>query len=86
MMITQDVSDTHRRTSRGAGGGLQPPQHLGSSIFWGQWRKFGQKAREVVFGEKKIFSSDKKYFLSSHLRPAKINDWNLKSLWLAEED
>ena len=56
-----------------AGEGLQPPPpNIWAVRFFGQWRKFGRKAREGVFG--KTFFLQIKIFLSSHLRPAK-NKW-----------
>ena len=42
----------HRRTSRGA---VAPPPNIWAVRFFGQWRKFGRKARKGFFG--------KKYFL-----------------------
>jgi len=56
MMITQDVSDTHRRTSRGAGGGLQPPT-------FGQFDFFGAMTKIWAEGPGSGFWREKKYFL-----------------------
>ena len=42
MALKEIIASPHRRTGRGGGGGLQPPQILGNSDFLGRKRKFGQ--------------------------------------------
>ena len=61
---------TSWRTSRG--GAAAPPPNIWAVRFFGQWRKFGRKAREGIFGKNCL--QIKKIFLCSHLRPAK-NKW-----------